>query len=98
MHDVDLPQFLHLREAQGQRIDGGGELSIAPRRDLRRRLLAAHMQVARVEPLRAPAVDFDLDAPGKLAAQVLHMHARAAIHLGRILPCHQANPHRTLHP
>jgi len=99
--DVDLRELLHLHEVQCQRIDGGLELGGWPGVDAvgnpGRRHIAAHMQVVLVEPLRAPAVDFDLDQTGKLAAQVLHVHARSAIDFGRILPCDQANPHRDLH-
>ena len=43
--------------------------------------------------LVAPAVDFDLDHLGQLAAEVFDVYACAAIDLRRILPRDQPNPH-----
>ncbi len=43
-------------------------LASQPGGDLWSGLIAAHMQVALIELLRAPAVHLDLDQPGQLAA------------------------------
>ena len=96
MYDVDLIELLHLGQVQGQRIHGGLELGVAAGCDLRGRLVAAHVQVARVGALRTPAMDLDLDEPGELPAEVLDVNTCPAIDLGRILPRYQANPHCTL--
>ena len=53
-------------------------------------LRAAHVQFALVRVLRTPAMHLDLDLLGQFAAQVIHVDARAAVHLRRIFACKQS--------
>ena len=49
---------------------------------------AAHVQVAMVGSLIAPAMDFHFDLLRQFAAQVFHMHAGSAVDIGRVFARH----------
>ncbi len=48
-------------------------------------------------PVGAPAVHRELDEPRQLAREVLDVDARAAVHVGRVLPREQRDPQRVDH-
>jgi hypothetical protein len=64
VNDLDLAEFLHGAQVQGQRIDSSLELGLAISCDLRWWLVAEDMQIARVLALRTPAVHLYLDTAG----------------------------------
>jgi hypothetical protein len=93
--DVDR-EGLDLEEVEAEGFEGGGEF-------LRRAigkggpgLLSSDVEAAVVAVLISPAVDFDVDGAGELAAEVFDVDAGASIDGGRILSGHQANAHGDL--
>ncbi len=91
--DVDL-EGLDLEEVEAEGFERGGEFLRRSFGEGGPGLLSADVEAAGVGVLIAPAVDFDVDGAGELAAEVFDVDAGAAIDGGRILTGHQANAHR----
>ena len=81
---MSIFQRLDLGEVEAEGFERGLELSGGAVGDLGPGLLPADVEVADVRVLLAPAVDFDFDLLGELAAQVFDVDAGAAVDVGRI--------------
>ncbi len=91
MHDIDRVDRRHLRQVQTESLQRRFEFLLRALAQPRPGLIAAHVQMALVRKLIAPAVHFHFNLLRQLAAQVFHMNTRAAVHIRRILPSHQTN-------
>ena len=92
--DVDLER-LDLEEVEAEGFQRGGEFLRGAFGESGPRLLAADVEAAVVGVLLAPAVDFDVDGAGELAAEVFDVDAGASINGGRVFAGHQANAQGT---
>ncbi len=92
--DVDLRDRNHLRQVQAHGFESSFELLLRAFADEPPGLGAAHVQVAMVGSLIAPAVHFHFDLLRQFAAQVFHMHTGSAVDIGRVFARHQAHSHR----
>ena len=81
--DIDALERLDLGEVEAEGLESALELARRAVGDLVPGLLAAHVQVALVGVLLAPAMDFDVDLLGQLAAQVIDVDAGAAVDVRR---------------
>ena len=81
--DIDAFERLDLGEVQAEGFERALEFAGGAVGDLGPGLLPAHVETAMVGVLLAPAVDFDLDFLGELAAQVFDVDAGAAVDVGR---------------
>ena len=91
--DVDLAQFLHGGEVEGEGVDGGFEFLGGVGGDGGWGFVAAHDKVAVGGFLGAPAVDFDFDFAGEFAREVFDVDACAAVDVWRVLAGHEAYAH-----
>ena len=81
--DVDSVESLHLGEVEAEGFEGTLEFGFGAVGDLRPGFAAAYMEVSLIGVLRTPAVDFDFDFAGQLAAEVVDMNAGAPINKRR---------------
>ena len=96
VHNIDRTQQFHRHKIQRKRIHRRLELRLRPSRHLWWRHVAAHMQITGILFLRAPAMHLNFNLPRQFSRKIFDMHPSPAIHIRRILPCHQSNSHLTL--
>ena len=91
--DVDLRDRNHLRQVQAHGFESSFELLLRAFADEPPGLGAAHVQVAMVGSLIAPAMHLHFDFLRQFAAQVFHMHTGSAVDIRRVFARHQAHSH-----
>src|ERR1700730_11652452 len=79
VYDVDLAQFLHLREVKGESVYGRLEFFFRVAGNRRIRLETKYVKVAGIQSLGTPTVNFDLNCLGKFYREIFDMHSGSAI-------------------
>ena len=88
--NIDSGQGLDLGQVQGEGFQRSFEFLFRALGNFVPRFLAAHMQVAFIGMLVAPAMHFHRDLARQFAAQILHVNSGSAIDMRRIFPCKES--------
>ena len=85
MHHVGVERVLRHRETAVEGVERAAEARVGVLLCFRPGGVALHAQVIALHILVAEAAHLNLDEAGELAAEILHMHAGAAVDVGGIL-------------
>ena len=90
VNNIDSRQSLDLGQVQREGFQRSFEFLFGSLANFVPWLLAAHMQVALIAMLAAPAMNFHGNLARQLAAEIFHVNSGSAIDVRRVFPCEES--------